>query len=153
MSTFDAHTLKAGIWGGLAGGAVFGIMMAMMGLLPMVAMLVGSESSTVGFIVHMVISAIIGILFTIFLGAQVKSVGSGIGWGLVYGVIWWVLGPLLIMPVWLGMGVQLSAAGVQVAIPSLFGHLVYGLVLGLVFFLLAQPPKTADVQPTDSPAV
>lgn len=52
MTTFDASVLKVGIWSGLAGGAIFGIMMGMMGMLPMVAMLVGRESATVGFIVH-----------------------------------------------------------------------------------------------------
>lgn len=152
MTTFDASVLKAGIWGGLAGGAIFGIMMGMMGMLPMVAMLIGSESATVGFIVHMAISAIFGTIFAFFLGAQIKSAGSGIGWGLVYGVILWVVGPLLIMPIWLGMGHQLSAAGIVAAIPSLWGHLIYGFVLGLVFSLLARQTKTADVQPTNSPA-
>lgn len=152
MTSFDTSVLKAGIWSGLAGGAIFGIMMGMMGMLPMIAMLVGSESATGGFIVHMVISAIFGTTFAIFLGTHVKSAGSGIGGGLVYGVILWVVGPLLIMPIWLGMGHQLSITGMQAAIPSLFGHLVYGFVLGLVFSLLARQTKTADVQPTNNPA-
>lgn len=146
MSTFSARVLKAGIWGGLASGAVFGIMMGMMGMLPMVAMLVGSESSSIGFIVHLVISAIIGALFAILLGRLIKSAGSGIGWGLLYGAVWWVLGPLLIMPTWLGMGPQLSVVGMQTALPSLFGHLVYGFVLGLIFSWLARQTKiTAEL--------
>jgi hypothetical protein len=41
---------------GLAGGLLFGIMMYMGGMLPMVGMLVRQESTWVGFIVHMVIS-------------------------------------------------------------------------------------------------
>src|SRR5215217_6301729 len=37
-----------GVVGGIAGGLIFGVLMAMMGMLPMVAMVVGSESAIVG---------------------------------------------------------------------------------------------------------
>lgn len=152
MLMFEASHIKAGIWGGLIAGLVFGLMMAMMGMLPMIAMLVGSESATVGFIVHLVISAIIGTIFAIVLGSEVKSAGSGIVIGLIYGAIWWVLGPLLIMPIWLGMGHQLSVAGVQAALPSLWGHLVYGFILGVAYSFLSPSRKTTDVPHTESPA-
>jgi phage shock protein PspC (stress-responsive transcriptional regulator) len=46
-----------GVVGGLAGGVVFGMMMAMIGMLPMIAGMVGSASAVVGFLVHMVISS------------------------------------------------------------------------------------------------
>lgn len=52
--------VPAGIVGGLAGGVVSGMMMQMMGMIPMVAMLVGSESVVVGWIVHLIIAAFIG---------------------------------------------------------------------------------------------
>jgi hypothetical protein len=52
-----------GVVGGVAGGLVFGAMMAMMGMLPMVASVVGSKSAMVGFIYHMFNSVIIGIAF------------------------------------------------------------------------------------------
>ncbi len=42
----------SGIVGGLVGGVAFGLMMAMMGMLSMIAGLVGSNSSLVGFLVH-----------------------------------------------------------------------------------------------------
>lgn len=126
-------------------------MMAAMGMLPMVAMLVGSESAAAGFIVHMVISVIIGALFAAFLGGHVTSTGSAIGWGLIYGVIWWVLGPLIIMPIWLGMGHQLSAAGAAAAIPSLWGHFIFGFILGAVYFLFV-PHAQAEVPQTGTPA-
>ena len=57
MTTADS--LKYGIKAGLGGGLIFGILMAMMSMLPMVGMLVGKESSTVGFVLHMAISGLL----------------------------------------------------------------------------------------------
>ena len=65
----SAQNLKYGVYGGLAGGVVFGVMMGMRGMLPMVGQTVGSSSSVVGFIVHMVNSAIIGAAFAVVFGA------------------------------------------------------------------------------------
>ncbi|MHA7277937.1 hypothetical protein ACX80O_15690, partial [Arthrobacter sp. Hz1] len=47
--------VMAGVIGGLAGGAVFGVLMAVMGMLPMIASLVGSDSAVIGLGVHLVI--------------------------------------------------------------------------------------------------
>lgn len=122
-----------GVAGGIAGGLVFGAMMGMMGMLPMVAMVVGSESAGVGFLYHMFNSAIIGALFGLIFGAQSHTYGRGAGLGLLYGVIWWVLGPLILMPLVLGMGVQFGAALSPMNLMSLMGHLIYGLITGLVY--------------------
>jgi hypothetical protein len=52
---------------------------------------------------------------------------------LVYGIIWWVLGPLVIMPMMMGMGVQFAAAFTGPMLMSLMGHLIYGALTGLGF--------------------
>jgi alpha-beta hydrolase superfamily lysophospholipase len=57
---------------------------------------------------------------------------SGLCWGLSYGVVWWVLGPLTLLPVLTGGPSAWSAAGLAAAFPALVGHLAYGAVLGLV---------------------
>lgn len=124
--------ITAGVIGGLAGGVVFGMMMAVMGMLPTIAGLVGSSSAAVGFLVHMVISAAIGAGFAFLPALAQPSFGSGLLWGIVYGAIWWVLGPLVIMPVMMGMGLQLTMAFTGPMLTSLMGHMIYGLVLGLV---------------------
>lgn len=118
---------------GAVGGVPFGMMMGMMGMLPMVAMLVGSESVAVGFIVHMIISVLTGVAFALVFGSKVTSAGKGFTCGLVYGVIWWFLGPLIFMPLMLDMGVMLSLEGMTNALPSLMGHLVFGGVLGAYY--------------------
>jgi hypothetical protein len=122
-----------GVLGGVAGGIVFGIMMGVMGMLPMVAGLVGSSSALIGFGVHIVISIIIGIGFGFLFGEWSKTFGSASVWGLVYGAIWWVLGPLTLMPLMMGMGVQFASAFTTPRLMSLVGHLLFGLVAGLVY--------------------
>ena len=130
--------LVGGLLAGLVGGLLFGILMGMMGMLPMVAMLIGSQDGTVGFIVHLVISAIIGAGFGLLLGGKVATPGQGALWGAVYGFIWWILGPLLIMPSLLGMGPQVGMAFAPAMLMSLIGHLVYGIAAGLTYPWLAR---------------
>ncbi|WP_253905840.1 hypothetical protein [Arthrobacter sp. H5] len=126
--------MMAGALGGLAGGIVFGFLMAMMGMLGMIASLVGSSSAIAGFLVHLVISVLIGLTLTIP-GAGLLKRGLIISAvvGLVYGMLWWVLGPLLIMPTMMGMPIFSLDAGSGA---SLMGHAVYGLILGLVAALI-----------------
>jgi hypothetical protein len=136
----NARNLKLGVYGGLLGGAVFGMMMGIMGMLPMIGQMVGQPSALVGFAVHMVNSAIIGLGFVVVFGRSVDGFGSGITTGLIYGGVWWLLGPLTLMPLFMGMGfgVNWSLAAAQSMLPSLVGHIMYGLILGTSYTWLRQ---------------
>ncbi|MBA3799226.1 MAG: hypothetical protein H0X18_09065, partial [Geodermatophilaceae bacterium] len=69
------------------------------------------------------------------LGSLAKTLIPSALIGMAYGVVWWVLGALLIMPAQLGMPVfVLNTTAWQ----SLMGHLLYGLVLGVVFSQLVR---------------
>ena len=122
-----------GVYGGLAGGVVFGVLMAMMGMLPLIGNMVGIPSVWVGFLVHLVISATIGGSFAVLLSAS--GLRGGVGSGLAYGFMWWILGPLTLMPFLMGMGLgvnwNVTAAGQ--ALPSLVGHLIFGAILGVTY--------------------
>lgn len=122
-----------GVLAGLAGGLVFGALMAMMGMLPMVAMLVGSTSAVVGAVVHLVISAGLGALFALVVPSL--STGMMAVAGAVYGVVWWVLGPLLIMPTLLGT-TQMIFTVDSAALMSLVGHVLFGVVAAGVLLAL-----------------
>jgi hypothetical protein len=127
------HRVGYGVVGGVAGGIVFGLLMQMMGMIEMVAKLVGSSSPAVGWIVHLAISGFIGATFALLLGSRVTKLMPAAVFGMAYGAVWWVLGALLIMPAQLGMPVfVLNATAWQ----SLMGHLLFGLVLGLVYAVL-----------------
>ncbi len=132
MSTKE---LKWGAYGGVAGGLIFGAMMGMMGMLPMVGSMVGQPTAAVGFVVHMVNSVIIGAGFAVVLGRFVSGTRSGVGAGLAYGGVWWILGPLTLMPLFMGMGfgVNWNAAAAAAMLPSLVGHLMFGSILGLAY--------------------
>lgn len=129
--TFPGLVTRAvhGVGAGLVGGLVFGILMAMREMLPMVAMLVNAESVGVGWAVHLVISMGIGALFALLVPAT--KLGPLLGAGAVYGVVWWVLGPLLIMPAWLGMPLFMVNTNTWL---SLMGHVVFGLIAAGVLF-------------------
>ena len=126
--------IGAGIVGGLVGGVMFGILMQMMDMIPMVAMLVGSEAVAVGWVVHLAISAFIGATFAVLFGRYATSVGISTAIGIGYGVVWWVLGGLILMPAKLGMDLFMFNT---MAWQSLMGHMIYGLLLGAVYGLLA----------------
>jgi len=133
--TAVTHRAVYGIVGGLAGGVVFGLLMAMMDMIGMVAQLVGSSSAAVGWIVHLAISAFIGASFAVLLGSLAKTPVPAALIGMGYGVVWWVLGALLIMPAQLGMPVfQINTTAWQ----SLMGHLLFGLTLGIVYSVLVR---------------
>jgi hypothetical protein len=155
---FMQSRTAASIVAGVVAGLVFGIMMHMMtapapggGRMPVIAMvgqIVGSPSVTVGWLYHLFNSAVIGAIFGWLLGPRARSYGSGLGWGATYGFGWWILGGLVLMPVMLGMPAfaPLMMADMRVvAMGSLVGHLIYGVILVVLFVALARgvPVATA----------
>ena len=124
-----------GVLGGLVGGLFFGAMMAKMGMLPMIGKMIGQPSVGAGFMLHMVNSAIIGAGFAVVFHRFSTRITRGLRYGLLYGGFWWLLGPLTLMPLFMGMGlgVNWNAAAAAAMFPSLIGHLVYGAVLGITY--------------------
>lgn len=143
--------IAASVVAGVVAGVVFGIMMQMMtaptpdgGRMPMIAMvgqIVGSPTVMAGWLYHLFSSAIIGGIFGWLLAPRVRGYGSALGWGAAYGFAWWILGGLVLMPVMLGMPAfapLMMAEMRMVAMGSLVGHLIYGLVLGGLFVAFAR---------------
>lgn len=122
---------------GLAGGLVFGMMMAMMGMLPMIGMMVGQESAVIGFIIHMGISAFIGVVYGVVISRFANDSKTAAVGGMVNGIVWWVLGALIMMPLMLGMTDMVFAIG-QTQWMSLLGHIIYGLITAFVFMYLVK---------------
>lgn len=150
--------IGASVVAGLIGGVVFGLMMQMMmaptpegGQMPVMAMIgqiVGSPTVGVGWIYHLVNSAVIGGIFGWLFGTRVHSYSSAITWGVAYGFAWWILGGLILMPILLGMPAfaPLTMPPMRmVAMGSLVGHVIYGAILGAAFAWLHH--ATADREP------
>jgi uncharacterized membrane protein YagU involved in acid resistance len=107
----------------------------------MVAKVVRSDSIAVGWLYHLFNSAVIGAIFGWLLGSHSQTFSAGLGWGAAYGVVWWILGGLILMPLFLGMQplAPLQMAPMRpVAMGSLLGHLIYGVILGGGFAMLKQ---------------
>lgn len=133
----------AGAGAGLIAGVVMGIGMTLMrtptpdgGSMPMMAMvarIIRSDSLVAGWLYHLANSAVIGAIFGLAVGRSIGGLGRSLAWGGAYGFVWWILGGLVLMPLFLGMPVfapLLMAPMRPVAMGSLMGHIVYGLLLG-----------------------
>lgn len=130
------RALGRGALAGTVGGLLFTLVMVQIGFLPSVASLIGSTSAVAGLVVHLVIAVLIGMSYGLFFYRQSYDAGSALAWGVSYGVVWWILGPLTLMPVLLGGSPQWSAAFAADSFASLVGHLVYGAGVGLVIYWL-----------------
>ncbi|MBE7555429.1 MAG: hypothetical protein HS126_30635 [Anaerolineales bacterium] len=133
------RTLQSLSWGAVAslvGGLLFSLIMVAIGFLSTVAELVGGASPVLGFVVHMIISALIGMSFGLLFRYEAPDLGSGVAWGLVYGLAWWFIGPLTLLPILLGGSLTWTTEAAGALMPSLIGHLVYGAATATIFMLL-----------------
>lgn len=132
-SCTPTQRVMVGAMGGIAGGVVFGMMMNMLNMMGSIAMLVGSKSVAVGWAVHLVISMVLGVAFSLLFEKRLRSISAGLGYGTAYGMFWWVLGGLVLMPAKLNMPLfQFD----KMAWESLMGHVVFGMVLGALTVLI-----------------
>ena len=148
----NLKNIQHGAIAGIAGGIVFGAMMGMMGMLPMIGQMVGLPTASAGFFVHLIISASIGGSFALLFQSLVIGTTTGLGYGAAYGAAWWFLGPLTLMPAMMGMGIGVNwnTTAAVAMFPSLIGHIVYGVILGFTFAWLAR--RSDETATTRSPA-
>ncbi|WP_187254499.1 hypothetical protein [Alkalicoccus halolimnae] len=125
------------VFGGIISGVLFGIMMQMQGMIGMAAAMVGSESTVVGWFVHMVISVIFGISF-VMLTFFIRNMWTA---AVVLGIGIWIAGPLVIMPLMLGMGTMIGQALAPDQLMSLVTHLFFAFITAVVVNVLQRIRK------------
>ena len=141
----DGRSWQYGVEAGLIGGLVMGVVFSL--LMPPVIenaipALVGLSGGIAGWVVHMSISAVFGVVFVAALaqpriGAVADSAGGVVGLGLAYGAILWVVAAGIVMPLWLSaVGFPSPPPLPNLAVMGLFTHLVFGLVLGVSYYYL-----------------
>ncbi|MFW5917205.1 MAG: histidine kinase [Halorubrum sp.] len=142
----ESGNWKAGVAGGLVGGLVFGAMMSMMtpGVLQMaIPAMYGIEgpAGAVGWAIHMSHGAIVGVAFAGIASLKpdlADSIGASLGIGAGYGLLVWVALAVIVMPIWLGaVGFPGAPPLPNIGVESLIGHVVYGVVLGGVYSVVA----------------
>ena len=136
VGTQGLRIVGRSVLGGLVGGLLFSLVMLQTDFLPNVAALVGSTSSVAGFFVHLGIATVIGTSYGLLFRSQSYDIPSALGWGVSYGFFWSILGPMTLMPIFLGSTVQWTVEGMAATFPNLIGHLAYGAGLGITFYLL-----------------
>jgi uncharacterized membrane protein YagU involved in acid resistance len=127
---------RAVVVGGLAGilgGWAFGQWMAKVNHFPLIAGLVHLSSRNAGVALHFACAFIIGASFGMLFQRDVRGYGSCLGWGFGYGIFWWFLGPMTLMPLWQGRSLDWSYQHGQELYGSLVGHIVYGLIVGVIY--------------------
>ena len=127
------RAIFGGLISGVAGGWVFGKWMEQVNYYPLIAGLVGSSSGMVGESLHFLIAVIIAATFGLLFQRDIRGFGSSTAWGMAYGIFWWFLGPLTIKPLWLGQKLDWSYTHASELFGSLIGHIIYGLVVGLLY--------------------
>lgn len=122
-------SLKLGIIGGVAGGIIFGFLMQMMGRIEMIAGMMGSNSLLVGWLIHILISVMFGAAFGL-LAVYIKNI-----WTLtiLFSVGIWIAGPLVVMPMMMGMGTNLANAFSGEQLMSLATHLFFSVIVAIVY--------------------
>lgn len=144
-----------GALGGIIGAAAFGLLMwtfdpdvlaaaipAIYGLTPV---------GIVGWAIHLAHGAILGVVFGFLvtrapiLGIVTTSAETDalsqtgvtlrlVAAGFVFGLAIWAVFPVLVLPVWVeALGAEAAGEFPAAAVESMVGHLLFGLVLGLVF--------------------
>lgn len=136
LGTQGLRIVGRSILAGLVGGLLFSLIMYQIGFLKYVADLIGSNSTVTGFFVHLVISILVGTSYGLLFRRQSYDLGSALGWGVSYGFFWAILGPITLMPIFLGSSPQWTVSGVASAFPNLIGHLIFGAGMGITFYFL-----------------
>jgi hypothetical protein len=132
------HVLRSLAWGasaGLAGGIVSSPILLATGILPKLAVTAANFSSLRTLLIHLIVSAAIGMTYGLLFRNEASSFGLGIAWGWLFGLIWWYAGPLTLLPLLLTGQCDWSTDAVSALLPSLMGHLIYGATTALIFLI------------------
>lgn len=127
----NSDDMRRGIVPGVIAGYVF-LAYAGPGMQDMVGSMISADSF-VGFILHIIISIVIGALYTgvfmqyVDLGNPLVNITVG---GLIYGLIWWIIGGNIVMPVVSGGDILQLSIG-----PSFYGHIIFGHALAFLVVL------------------
>jgi hypothetical protein len=128
-----SRAVAVGGLAGILGGWAFGQWMAKVNHFPLIAGLIHLSSPNAGIALHFVFAFIIGATFGLLFQRDVRGYGSCLGWGFGYGIFWWFLGPMTLMPLWQGRNLDWSYLHGQELYGSLVGHVVYGLIVGVIY--------------------
>ncbi len=110
--------------------------MAAQGLRASVAGLAGLPQGPAGPIPDLAAAVVIGAGFGLLFRYQPLAYAATISSGVLYGLLWWIVGPLTLAPLLAGRGPTWALAEAGAAQPSLVGHIIFGALIGLTFYVI-----------------
>jgi hypothetical protein len=135
ITMFSKKNIMSGTIAGVIAGIVLSLMMMRMGVFTKVGGMMGMPNPLTGYLVHLVFSAIAGLIFAIIFYKATHTFFSCAIWGAIYGVAWWLLITTTIAQMMMGRPVSWSADTMAHGIPMLIGKLVFGFVLGVFYYV------------------
>lgn len=127
------RAIIVGGFSGLLGGLIFGRWMSAGDFFPLLAGLGVIHSHMTTVLLHFAIAVLMGSVFGLLFQHDVRGYGSSMGWGLGYAIFWWFLGPLTLLPLITGAKPDWSAGQGSALFGSLVGHILYGIIAGVVY--------------------
>jgi uncharacterized membrane protein YagU involved in acid resistance len=133
------NLVRAIVVGGMAGGVAAWIFQAWMtagDFFPLLGRLEETGSHLNGMSFHFLIAVVMGATFGLLFQRDIFSYGSSMGWGAGFGIFWWFLGPFTLLPLIFGERLDWSAENGSELFGPLVGHVLYGLIIGVVYAIV-----------------
>ncbi|GAB3423547.1 hypothetical protein GCM10027435_29660 [Haloparvum alkalitolerans] len=173
MTTTSAvaeRTWAAGGLAGLAAGVGMGLVLHLaLDLMPVIATLIGGDTTLAGWVVHLFNSTLFGLLFVgvfarPFFEELLVDLGGCVSLGVVHSAALGLLTGGLLLPVALALEGATSLpvptlpfpgvdVGLEFAVVIALAHLLYGVLLGGTYAVLTGAASTAGVAPDEEAPV
>jgi len=130
------RALTAGGAAGILAALIFSRWMYLGDFYPLISGYGPVASHLGAVLLHFAVACLIGCTFGLLFQADVRNLGSAMGWGMAYGIFWWFLGQLTLFPLAAGLPMDWSTTRASELFGPMIGHILYGLLLGVVYALV-----------------
>ncbi|MEW5989272.1 MAG: NAD(P)/FAD-dependent oxidoreductase [Chloroflexota bacterium] len=144
MSRIRSFRWREGLVGaaaGLLGGLVVAWSAQSQASMSAAGGLLGLSLNGGGLMIHLFVALLAGAIFVYLFRNQRGSYAATVSSGVLYGLFWWILGPLTLAPLFWRQGPTWSLDTAGAAMPSLIGHLFFGGIVGLCYYLMVASGK------------
>lgn len=131
-----ARGLETGTIAGFAAGAILGLSQ----YTSFFAILLNVTSFHI-YIGHFALSIILGVIFSYTFGKKIGSHARSLFSGIIYGIILWIIASVII---WFSSG-AIRSTGFISLVPLLWMHLIYGLMIGLIYDLIVPDSEQENI--------
>lgn len=136
MSAQLLRDAVAGGVAGLVGGLVFWLAFQAQGTAVTGHGLLGLNLSGLWLVPHLLVATLLGAILGAIIRYEPLGYAAATSIGLFYGLLLWIVGPITLGAALSGQGPTWSLSAASAAFPSLIGHLFYGGLTGISFYLL-----------------